>query len=98
MHTFKPIKAAFSGKKAVKIEVVDGTVVVWHYSTKIAVIGENSVEIYTNGWRTVTTKRHINTIFDALDVNASVYQKDYIWHIVVNDIDIHFFDGFAVNF
>lgn len=98
MDTFKVIKSTFRGKKAVKIEVVDGVIVVWHYSTKIAVIAENSVKIYTNGWRTLTTKRHINTIFDALGVNANIYQKDYTWHIVVYDVDIHFFEGIKVSF
>ncbi len=98
MDTLKVIKSTFRGKKAVKIEVVGGTVVVWHYSTKIAVIGENSVKIYTGGKNTSTTKRHINSIFSALGANAHVFSRDYSLYVNVRGLEQVFFDGFAVNF
>lgn len=98
MDTFKVIKATLSKKKAVKIEVVDGAVVVWHYSTKIAVITGNSVKIYTGGKNTLTTKRHINSIFDALGANARIFSRDYTLYVNVRGLEQVFFDGFAVSF
>lgn len=98
MDTFKVIKSTFRGKKAVKIEVVDGVIVVWHYSTKIAAIAENSVKIYTGGRASLTTKRHINSILDALGVKAKIFQVDYILYVNVRNLKQVFFEGFAVNY
>lgn len=98
MDTFKVIKSAFRGKKAVRIEVVDGVIVVWHYSTKIAVIGENSVKIYTGGKNTSTTKRHINSIFDVVGANAHIFSRDYSLYVNVRGLEQAFFDGYQVDF
>ena len=98
MDTFKVIKATISGKKAVKIEVVDGTVVVWHYSTKIAVITGNSVKVYTGGSSSLTTKRHINSIFGALGANAHIFSRDYSLYVNVRGLEQVFFDGYQVDF
>lgn len=96
MLFYNSIKSAFRGKKAVQVGIVNDSVVVQHYSTTIAIVSETTVRIYTGGWRTQTTKRHINSIFDALNIKAKIYQKDHVWHIVVNGVDYVFVDGFEI--
>jgi hypothetical protein len=60
----------------------DGTVVsvVKLHGHKIAVIGDNFIQLFDGGWQTATTKSRLNAILKGFGVDGeSVFQKDFNW-------------------
>ena len=42
---------------------------------------KNTITLNSDGWHTMTTKKHINTGFDMVGKKAFVFQKNYEWYI-----------------
>lgn len=95
--SYETLKCVLSGKKMVKVaKSIVGTHVA-HYSTEIAVVKEKTIKISSGGYFSVTTKRHLNTIFDALDIPVSVYQRNSVWYVNDYGVEQVFFDGYVIN-
>lgn len=72
-----------------------------NYSTR-------QVTISSCGWNTTTTKTAINNVLKQLNVDARVWQKDYVWYLnkradtILNETvvyeNIEFKDGMILNF
>lgn len=97
MNTYETLKRVLSGKKMVKVaKSIVGTHVA-HYSTEIAIVKENTIKISSGGHLSATTKRHLNTIFKALDIPVSVYQRNNVWYVNDYGVEQIFFDGYVIN-
>ena len=66
----------------------DGTVVsvVKLHGHKIAVIGDNFIQLFDGGWQTATTKSRLNAILKGFGVaGESVFQKAGKWFVRVHE-------------
>ena len=66
----------------------DGTVVsiVKLHGHKIAVIGDNFIQLFDGGWQTATTKSRLNAILKGFGVaGESVFQKAGEWFVRVHE-------------
>ena len=78
----------------------DGTVVsiVKLHGHKIAVIGDNFIQLFDGGWQTVTTKSRLNAILSAFGLpGEGVFQKNFQWFVNYNGFPIPFFSGMRLN-
>ena len=56
------------------------------------------VTLYTQGWRTATTKSRINVILSHFLPEYGVYQHNRVWYIAKNqDRYMEFYEGVALN-
>lgn len=64
------------------------------YSTRIVDWSERGViRLYTGGYRTVSTKTHMNEVLKLMYTSAYVFQKNGEWFISVNDGVFPFAEG-----
>lgn len=56
-----------------------------------------SVRLYTGGFRTVSTKSHMNDVLRAMGVKAHVFQKDGAWFVQHADGVSDFVEGFELR-
>lgn len=50
--------------------------------------------INSGGYQTATTKKRINEVFKAINLDAYLYQKDFVWYL---DPSETFYDGATVR-
>lgn len=67
------------------------------HNTDIAVTDSEGVQLFTGGWKTITTKDRINKILSSLRLGISVYQKSGKWFLHCPTTHVEFFDGIKVN-
>mgnify|MGYP005833806839 CR=1 FL=1 len=60
----------------------------------------NNIVLNSGGWRTPTTKRRMNQIFDEYLIPLHVYQQDYDWYVYRSDTEetIEFTDYMELSF
>ena len=66
----------------------DGPVVskVFLHGHKIAVIGDNFIQLFDGGWQTATTKSRLNAILKGFGVTGeSVFQKAGEWFVRIHE-------------
>ena len=63
-----------------------GESIVRLHGNKIAVIGEDFLQIFDGGWQSVTTKSRLNALIERFcnGVTDGVFQKNYQWFIMDN--------------
>jgi len=74
----------------------NGESVVRLHGHKIAVIGDDFLQIFDGGWQTTTTKSRLNALIDRFcnGVTDGVFQKDYQWFIKDNNVTRDFESGY----
>ena len=74
----------------------NGESVVRLHGHKIAVIGDDFLQIFDGGWQTTTTKSRLNALIDRFcnAVTDGVFQKDYEWFIRDNKVTRDFENGY----
>lgn len=55
---------------------------------------ENGFWLNSNGWKTATTKRHMNKALKAHGINARVYQVRFKWWIEINGTTFEYKDNY----
>ena len=85
-----------SGNTSVHFNEENNTSVVRLHGNKIAVVGEDFLEIFDGGWQTTTTKSRLNAIIDRFcnGVTDGVFQKNYEWFIRDNNVVRDFENGY----
>ena len=85
-----------SGNTSVHFNEENNTSVVRLHGNKIAVVGEDFLEIFDGGWQTTTTKSRLNAIINRFcnGVTDGVFQKNYEWFIRDNNVVRDFENGY----
>jgi len=85
-----------SGNTTVHYNEENGESIVRLHGNKIAVIGDDFLQIFDGGWQTVTTKSRLNALIDRFcnGVTDGVFQKDYQWFIRDNNVTRDFEQGY----
>jgi len=66
------------------------------HGNKIAVIGDNFLQVFDGGWQSVTTKSRLNALIDRF-CNATtdgVYQRQHVWYLKDNNVEREFESGY----
>ena len=73
-----------------------GESIVRLHGNKIAVIGDDFLQIFDGGWQSTTTKSRLNALIDRFcnGVTDGVFQKDYQWFIMDNKVTRDFESGY----
>ena len=66
---------------------------VYLHGNHIATILETSLELYTCGYKTVTTKSRLNAILSEHGNGAKIVQSNYEWFVIDNDKKVPFTEG-----
>ena len=88
-----------SGNTSVSYNEENNTSVVRLHGNKIAVLGEDFLEIFDGGWQTTTTKSRLNAIINEFcnGVTDGVFQKNYQWFIMDNKVVRDFTNGYIFS-
>ena len=75
-----------SGNTSVSFNEETGESIVRLHGNKIAVIGEDFLQIFDGGWQSNTTKSRLNALIERFcnGVTDGVFQKNYQWFIMDN--------------
>ena len=73
-----------------------GESIVRLHGNKIAVIGDDFLQIFDGGWQTNTTKSRLNALIERFcnAVTDGVFQKDFQWYISDNNVTRDFDNGY----
>ena len=85
-----------SGNTSVHFNEENNTSVVRLHGNKIAVLGDDFLEIFDGGWQTNTTKSRLNAIINRFcnGVTDGVFQKNYEWFVRDNNVTKEFTNGY----
>ena len=88
-----------SGNTSVSFNEENNTSVVRLHGNKIAVLGEDFLEIFDGGWQTTTTKSRLNAIIDRFCNAATdgVYQRNFQWYVSDNGVEKEFENGYIFS-
>ena len=72
---------------------------VYLHGNHIATILETSLELYTCGWKTKTTKSRLNAILQEHGNGARIFQQNFEWVVIDSDNNdpIPFTEGMILN-
>ena len=76
-----------------------GESIVCLHGNKIAVIGDDFLQIFDGGWQTNTTKSRLNALIERFcnAVTDGVFQKDFQWYISDNNVTRDFDNGYIFS-
>ena len=85
-----------SGNTSVHFDPETGVSIVRLHGNKIAVIGDDFLQIFDGGYQSATTKSRLNALIDRFcnAVTDGVFQKDYQWYIRDNKVTRDFDNGY----
>jgi len=79
----------------------DNKLIVRYHNTNVVIFDKNNNTLTLNsgGYKTVTTKIHINQAANQYELPFSVYQKDFQWYVTLySDKGRNFFDKIDIPF
>ena len=85
-----------SGNTSVHYNEENNTSIVRLHGNKIAVLGDDFLEIFDGGWQTTTTKSRLNAIINEFcnGITDGVFQKNYERFIRDNNVTRDFENGY----
>ena len=88
-----------SGNTSVSFNEETGESIVRLHGNKIAVIGDDFLQIFDGGWQTNTTKSRLNALIERFcnAVTDGVFQKDFQWYISDNNVTRDFDNGYIFS-
>ena len=88
-----------SGNTSVHYNEENGESIVRLHGNKIAVLGEDFLQIFDGGWQTTTTKSRLNAIIDRFcnGVTDGVLQSKFEWFIKDNNVTKDFENGYIFS-
>lgn len=69
---------------------------VYLHGNHIATINDTSIELYTRGWNTPTTKSRLNAILSEHGNGARIFQSNFEWFVVDNNQKVPFTEGMVL--
>jgi hypothetical protein len=69
---------------------------VYLHGNHIATILETSLELYSCGYKTKTTKSRLNAILKEHGNEARIFQRNFEWFVVDNDKTVPFAEGMVL--
>ena len=70
---------------------------VFLHGNKIAVVGDDFVQIFDGGYQSNTTKSRLNAILQTHGNGEHIYQKNFNWFVSTINGDVPFNDGIKLN-
>jgi len=70
---------------------------VYLHGNHIATIGDTFLELYTCGYRTVTTKSRLNAILKEHGNEARIFQRNFEWFVNDGNQTVRFTEGMVLN-
>ena len=71
-----------SANTSVHFNEENNTSIVRLHGNKIAVLGDDFLEIFDGGWQTTTTKSRLNALCDYFCIaGEGVFQKNWTWYV-----------------
>ena len=70
---------------------------VYLHGNHIATIRETSIELFSRGYQTPTTKSRINAILSEHGNGARIFQQNFQWFVVDNGQKVPFTEGMVLN-
>ena len=66
------------------------------HGNKIAVIGDDFLQVFDGGWQSVTTKSRLNALIDRFcnGMTDGVYQRQHVWYLKDNNVEREFESGY----
>ena len=88
-----------SANTSVHFNEENGESIVRLHGNKIAVIGDDFLQIFDGGWQTNTTKSRLNALIERFcnAVTDGVFQKDFQWYISDNNVTRDFDNGYIFS-
>ena len=88
-----------SGNTSVHFNEENGESIVRLHGNKIAVLGDDFLQIFDGGWQTTTTKSRLNAIIDRFCNSATdgVFQSKFEWFIKDNNVTRDFENGYIFS-
>ena len=88
-----------SGNTSVHFNEENGESIVRLHGNKIAVLGDDFLQIFDGGWQTTTTKSRLNAIIDRFCNSATdgVFQSKFEWFIRDNNVTRDFENGYIFS-
>ena len=88
-----------SGNTSVHYNEENGESIVRLHGNKIAVLGDDFLQIFDGGWQTTTTKSRLNAIIDRFCNSATdgVFQSKFEWFIRDNNVTRDFENGYIFS-
>ncbi len=88
-----------SDNTSVSFNEETGESIVRLHGNKIAVIGDDFLQIFDGGWQSVTTKSRLNALIERFcnAVTDGVFQKDFQWYISDNNVTRDFDNGYIFS-
>ena len=85
-----------SANTSVSFNKETGESIVRLHGNKIAVIGDDFLQIFDGGYQSVTTKSRLNALIERFcnAVTDGVFQKDYQWYVRDNKVTKDFINGY----
>jgi len=85
-----------SANTSVHFNEENGESIVRLHGNKIAVIGDDFLQIFDGGWQTTTTKSRLNALINEFcnAVTDGVFQKNYQWYVRDNNVTRDFDNGY----
>ena len=85
-----------NGNTSVHFNEENGESIVRLHGNKIAVIGDDFLQIFDGGYQSTTTKSRLNALIDRFcnAVTDGVFQKDFQWYVRDNKVTKDFTNGY----
>ena len=84
--------------RATSIFQHDGCTVVQYRGTLVVSFDDDTIELDSGGWRTVTTKLRMNQASNQYDLGYQVFQKDFEWFVTLPDgTTVDFYNGITFS-
>jgi hypothetical protein len=85
-----------SGNTSVSFNEENSTSVVRLHGNKIAVIGDDFLQVFDGGWQSNTTKSRLNALIDRFcnSITDGVYQRKHVWYLKDNNVEREFESGY----
>jgi len=84
------------GRVATRVYTENGITKVMYHDTIVISFNDKSIQLNTNGWHTVTTKRRINQASNQYNLGIGVYQSEGNWYVSKGDKVILFIDNMII--
>ena len=85
-----------SGNTSVSFNEETGESIVRLHGNKIAVVGDDFLQVFDGGWQSNTTKSRLNALINRFcnALTDGVYQRQHVWYLTDNKVEREFESGY----
>ena len=85
-------------KHATTIFTDDNITYVVYHKTAVVKYTNDKIVLNSGGWETKTTKDRMNATAYENNLPYRIYQKDFVWYVVLNNKCYQFKDGMEIDY